>query len=227
MRKFLILFCIFLCLFCKCYSQRDSVHSLFNSSPHIHIPLKYSYVQWDLGYTNYIFNGVDLNGYSLNLVGIVFNNNIDIAVGLEGASNGFGYSGTNTVRSYSGLYLKLEPMLFSEKLINLSFPLKFEFSNLGFGNAGGYGRGRGRGRGGPGSSFYSFTPGCDVFLNVFHFLSIGGGINYRLAFSEPGSYPKSDYNNFSFSGIVRFKIYPNRKNKPQPDYYLPPQQRTY
>jgi hypothetical protein len=209
-------------------SQKDSVQSLFNTNVHIRIPLKYSYLQWDLGYTDFLFNGTSISGYSLDIIGLVFNDDLDIAAGFEDGSNGgFGYSTVTSVNSYSAFYLKFEPMLFPEKLINLSVPLKFAYSNLGFTNTGaygGYGR-RGRGRGGPGSSFFSFTPGADVFINVLHFLSLGGGVNYRIAFSTPGSYPQSDYDNLSFSLTLRLKLYPKKKNAERPDYYAPPRQR--
>jgi hypothetical protein len=229
MRKNLISFCVAFSLFNACYSQKDSVHTLFNGSPHICIPLKYSYLQWDLGYTNFLFSNTSINGYSLDVIGLVFNNDLDIAVGFEGGGNrgGFGYSTVTTVISYSSAYIRFVPMLFPEKLFNFSMPLKFAYSNIGVTDtniyAAGYGR-RGR-RGGPGSTFFSFTPGAEVFINMFHFLSVGGGVNYRFAFSTPGYYPKSDYDNLSFSGTLRFKIYPHRKTVRQMEYYAPPQQR--
>lgn len=229
MRKVFLSFFTALFLFNTCYSQRDSVHTLFTGSPHIRIPLHYSYLQWDVGYTNFLFDNTSINGYSLDLFGLVFNNDLDIAVGFEGGGGGYGYTSTNSVRSYSSAYIKLEPMLLTENLINFSLPLKLAYSDISVSNGyGGYGGGygRGRGRGGAGNSFFSFTPGADVYLNVLHFLSIGTGINYRLAFSSPGGYAANDYNNFSFSLMLRFKIYPHKNGGVrQPDYYTPPQQR--
>jgi hypothetical protein len=226
MKKYLISFYTIFFLVNAGYSQRDSVHSLFHANPHIRIPIKYSYLQWDLGYTNFLFNNQSLSGYSLDLIGIVFNNDWDIAAGFEGAGNHYGYVPIGTVSNYSAFYLKFVPMLFPEKLINFSMPLKFAYSNLSVSNSnnpGGYRRGRGRGN--PGYSFFSFTPGADIFLNIFHFLSLGAGVNYRFAFSTPGSFAADDYNNFSFSGIVRLKLYPHKKINRLPDYYAPPQQR--
>jgi len=156
----------------------------------------------------------------------VFNDNVDIAAGFEGGGNGNRYAIINTVNSYYAAYIKLEPILFPEKLINFSIPLKFAYSNISVANSNGYtGYGGRRGRRGAGNSFFSFTPGANVFINIFHFLSLGTGINYRFAFSAPGSYPANDYNNFSFSGTLRLKIYPQKNKIRQMDYYTPPQQR--
>jgi hypothetical protein len=228
MKKLLILLCAILFIFNTCHSQRDSVHTLFSSSPHIKIPLKYSYLQWDLGYTGFLFSNNYVNGYSLDVIGLVFNEDLDIAAGFEGGGSNYGYVPIGMVASYSAVYIKFVPMLFPDKLINFSMPLKFSYSSLDVSNSNnpaGYGGRRGRGRGFPGEHFFSFTPGADVFINVFHFLSLGAGINYRFAFSTPGSYSWSDYNNASLSLIARLKLYPKKRNKPPSDYYAPPQQR--
>ena len=240
MKKISITFCFALTLFNAGYCQKDSVHSLFKGTPHIKIPIRFSYFQWDFGYTCYFFNNDYINGYSADLFGMVFNDDLDLAVGIDRASLNARGAAPQGVVSYSGLYIKAEPLLLPYNLFNFSMPLKFAYSNIavsngantgGYGGYGGGGRHRGGGFGGggfgtPGNSFFSFTPGADVFINLFRFLSLGTGINYRFAFTTPGNYPKDDYNNFSFSILARIKI-DSRKNevKKQTEYYTPHQQR--
>ena len=65
------------------YSQKDSVHALFDQSPRIRLPLKYSYLQWELGYTGFNLGNTFLNGASVDLIGVVFNQDLDITVGFE------------------------------------------------------------------------------------------------------------------------------------------------
>jgi hypothetical protein len=218
-------------------AQSDSVKTIFKHTPSIKLPIRYSYLQWDLGYKGFFFQNTYLGGLNIDLIGVVFNDNIDVAIGIQHAGGTQGFIGqvpTNTVQTYSALFLKFEPILFPVKLLNVSFPLELSASTISLNNAlnggyGGYGR-RHRGGGfgfGNGYSFFAFSPGVLGLVNIFKGISVGMGANYRIALSENGSLSSQDYDNFSLSVIVRLKLFTKRKpksnSKQNNDYYTPPQ----
>src|SRR6201998_3249261 len=115
-------------------AQKDSCQSLFKP---VKLNIRYSNLQWEIGYHGFVFNNAYLQGYNIDFIGIVFNE-VNFAIGIDGAGGrgGPGHNAlpvqTTTVQSYSGFYFKIEPMLFPEKLINLSMPVKFGLSSLSY-----------------------------------------------------------------------------------------------
>jgi len=209
------------------FAQKDSVQALFNP-PKFNI--HYSYLQWQLGYNGFVFSNTYLSGIGLDVFGIVFNDDVDIAIGLDqGGRNGrTGYHAailaTRTLQSYAGFYIKAEPMLFPEKIINISTPLKFGMSSLSYADtstvaATGYGRRRNR----P-ISFFDVEPGFFAYVNVFPKVHFGVGASYRVALNTSSSISYSDYDNFVFSAVMRLQLDTHSKRKlaaKKNDYYTP------
>ncbi|HXP52722.1 MAG TPA: hypothetical protein VN922_22400 [Bacteroidia bacterium] len=209
-------------------AQKDSVQSLFKP---VKLNIRYSNLQWEIGYHGFVFNNAYLQGYNIDFIGIVFNE-VNFAIGIDGAGGrgGPGHNAlpvqTTTVQSYSGFYFKIEPMLFPEKLINLSMPVKFGLSSLSYADTSTVITSRRRHR--LGVSFPSITPGVFGYLNIFPNINLGVGLDYRFALSEktPGIATSADYDNFSFYMLVRFRLYTRKKigaNANKGDYYAPPE----
>lgn len=227
-KQYILLFATLFC-FTQLSAQKDSVQSLFKP---VKFNIHYSNLQWELGYHGFVFNNAYLSGYSIDFFGVVFNE-VNFAFGVDGAG-GRGRPGhnalpvkTTTVQSYSGFYFKIEPMLFPEKLINLSMPVKFGYSSLSFADTSAAAVTSGR-RHRQGVSFPSITPGVFGYLNVFPNINLGIGIDYRFALSTrtTSMATPSDYDNFSFSMLVRFRLYTRSKTKAaakKGDYYASPE----
>jgi hypothetical protein len=215
-------------------AQKDSLQVLFEKPLRLHIPLHYSYLKWDLGYSGFAFSNTYIGGQSIDLIGAVFNDDLGMAIGIEGASVTGGRGGYiqgtyNVVQSYSAFYFKVEPMLNEYKLFNFSLPIKFAYSSVSYPdtfaavyNGGGYG-GRNR-RTLFSYGFPSISVGLNAFVNVFRKLSMGVGASYRYGFGHSGSVAPQDYSNFFFNFIFRIKIYTRRIGKGKAsgeDYYSP------
>jgi hypothetical protein len=215
-------------------AQKDSLQVLFEKPLRLHIPLHYSYLKWDLGYSGFAFSNTYIGGQSIDLLGAVFNDDLGMAIGIEGASaagsRGNFVQGTyNVVQSYSSFYFKVEPMLNEYKLFNFSVPIKVAYSSVSYPDTfataytgGGYG-GRNR-RTLFNYGFPSISFGLNAFVNVFRKLSIGIGAAYRHGFGHSGSVAPQDYSNFSFNFIFRIKIYTRKIGKEKAsgeDYYSP------
>lgn len=225
-KQYLVVFALFF-LAATLQAQKDSIHALFKP---VKLGIHYSNLQWEGGYTGYVFNHEYVSGLSLDFFGIVFND-VDLAIGIDEAGNRSGYNKgipviNYNVQSYSGFYFKIEPMLFPEKLVNLAMPIKFEASTLTYPDTStfqpttGYGR---RGRRSPSASFFSITPGVFGYVNLFPGFNLGAGVSYRFAFSMGDYGTFNDYNDFTFSVLVRIRV-AMRKNKVEPpknDYYKP------
>ena len=224
---------LFLFLFNYGYAQKDSVETLFEKPLHIHLPLHYSYLKWDVGYTGFAFANTYIGGESIDLIGAVFNEDLGLAIGIDGASTVGGRGGyvpgtVRIVQSYSAVYFKAEPMFSANKLFNFSAPIKFASSSVsypdtfGLANGGSYG-GRGR-RTTLTYRFPSISLGLDAFVNLFKGLSMGAGMAYRYGFGHSGSVAMQDYSNFTFSFEFRIKIYTRKIGKGKAsgeDYYSP------
>jgi hypothetical protein len=193
------------------------------------VPFKYSYLQWDVGYVGYFFQSQYLNGFGLDLIGAVFNNDFDLAFGFTGTSGGYNYGVTPTmpdVHSYSTVYIKAEPMLFPDRLLNISIPVLFSMDNFSYtmGNNPYIGGGR-RGRA-PGISFPAISGGINLLCNLFKRVSLGAGADYRFGFGR-NSYStfKLEYNNFTTQVFLRFRLNTRKKvineAKDRNDYYTP------
>jgi hypothetical protein len=217
-----------------CNAQKDSVQAVFEKPLNLHIALHYSYLNWDLGYTGFAFSNTYIGGESIDLIGAVFNDDLGMAIGIEGASSGGArgsyVTGTyNVVQSYSSFYFKVEPMLNEYKLFNFSVPIKVAYSSVSYPDTfataytgGGYG-GRNR-RTLFNYGFPSISVGLNAFVNVFRKLSIGIGAAYRHGFGHSGNVAPQDYSNFSFNFIFRIKIYTRKIGKEKAsgeDYYSP------
>jgi hypothetical protein len=218
---------ITIALFVFSYSnaQSDSVQSVFERMPKLRIPLHYSYLKWDFGYTGFAFNNTYIGGTSFDIIGAVFNNDLGLSFGLDGASKprgrGVAFAQTDIVQAYSSIYFKAEPMLNPDKLVNFSAPLKLAYSIVSYTNpyTGGYGR-----RGLISYGFPSFSFGLNGFINMFKTLSLGVGADYRFGFGSRSAVATQDYNNFFFSFIFRIKWYTRKIGKGPAsgnDYYSP------
>ncbi|MGP8215717.1 MAG: hypothetical protein ACLQQ4_09165 [Bacteroidia bacterium] len=213
------------------FAQKDSIQALFKP---VKFNIHYSNLQWEEGYNGYLFKNSYIGGAGIDLFGIVFNE-VNFAFGFDEAGSGTAGRTIITnfiVQSYSDFYFKIEPMLFPEKIINLSMPIKIAYSSLGYSDTatstatqgGGYGRGGYGRRRGESVSFPSITPGVFTYVNVFTKVNIGVGINYRLALKTYSTGSPSDYDNLSFSALIRFRLAFRNKNKIAPDkddYYQP------
>lgn len=204
-------------------AQKDTVQTLLKP---VKLNIHYSYLQWELGYNDFFFGNTAIGGIGLDLFGIVFNNDADIAFGFDEGGTGGGYRmglvKVERLLSYSDFYIKAEPMLFPDKLINLAMPLKFGAANLSYTDTAAITYNRRRRT--KSYSFTMFEPGLFAYVNVFRKLSIGAGLSYRIALSSLSSPPISDYDNFTFSVLLRFKIYTRNKRKlaaQKDEYYTP------
>jgi len=204
------------------HAQKDSVEALFKSPK---FSIHYSYLQFELGYSGFAFSNAFLNGSSYDIIGAVFNNDFSIAIGFDGASGSTRsmpyFSNTSTiVDSYNDFYFKAEPLLFPDKLLNFSMPVKLCVANLGYPIYNPNGRRRTRNY-----AFTAVTAGAYLYVNVFRALSMGMGADYRLSLSSSGSVSKSDYSNFSFSVLMRFKVNTHTTGRrlaaKKKDYYNP------
>ena len=210
-----ILILVLLSCTCQLFSQKDSIHSLFKA-PKFNV--QYSYLQWEFGYNGFLFNSVFINGINVDFVGIVLNDDYNFAIGLEQGGTRAGYRTpvfTNMVlQSYSGFYLKIEPMLLPEKTINISMPLKLGIGTLSYSDTSSYTQANGRrGRRNTGTSFTFFEPGLFTFVNVLPTVNFGAGISYRVALTTSGAHPINDYDNFTFSALVRLRVFTRNKRK--------------
>jgi hypothetical protein len=204
-------------------AQKDTVQTLLKP---VKLNIHYSYLQWELGYNGFLFSNTYIGGVGMDIFGIVFNNDADIAFGFDQGGTGGGYRMglIKAVRllSYSDFYIKAEPMLFPDKLINLAMPLKYGTATLSYSDTAAITYNRRRRT--KSYSFTMFEPGLFAYVNVFRRLSIGAGLSYRIALSSLSSPPISDYDNFTFSAMLRFKIYTRNKRKlaaKKNQYYAP------
>lgn len=222
-----ILLLISLAVCSSLFAQKDSIQALFQP-PKFNI--HYSYLQWELGYNGFVFNNDYIDGVGFDGIGLVFNEDVDIAIGLDQGGRPYGgYGGRGAIfsnlllQSYTGFYLKIEPMLFPDKVINLSMPIKLDFSSLSYTdtasiNSGHHHHNRPL-------TFPAVIPGVFGWVNVFPKVSLGIGVSYRIALKTDGVLPGSDYSNFVFSGMIRLKLFTRSHTKQaakQNNYYAPP-----
>jgi hypothetical protein len=205
-------------------AQKDSVHSIFQNPPHLGKLIRYSYLKWDFGYTGFNFSNTYLAGQSLDIIGAVFNDDLGLAMGIDGASAARGRfnAPTDVAQSYSAFYFKAEPMLNPNKLFNLSAPIKFSGSVLSYTNP--YASNTGRRSRLINYGFAAFTFGLNGFVNVFKAFSMGVGASYRIALKTNSAVSLQDYDNFAFSVIFRLKWYTRKIGKGTRsgnDYYSP------
>lgn len=198
----------FLIPFCS-NAQNDSVQALFKNAT-------YSYLQMDLGYTGMAMKDDFLNGFSWDILGVVFNDKIAASVGFD---MGFGknYSQTNTVIvpykiDVGGMFhFKTEYLVKPKRLVNFSFPVKFGYASAGYydsipavyttsafyeGKQYYYNY----------DWFYTVAPGATLFINLFKCLSLGAGADYRFAFGVKNIGTNSNYSSYSVSAFLRIKL---------------------
>jgi hypothetical protein len=192
-------------------SEADSTKALFNN-------VHYSYMQWDLGYSGMNVRNQFVNGFDITLIGAVFNKHWFTGLGINGwitqTTPGSFTEMPMKVDSYVSVYLDNEYLVRPEKLINFSFPLK-----IGYTGASGYDTI-------PTSqpyiinwnytgsdyyyydcTFWTISPGANVFMNIFKPLSLGIGANYRFAFGVPKDGGKNaDYSSYSINAFLRYKF---------------------
>lgn len=200
---------------------QDSTKTLFRSP-------KYSYVQWDIGYSAMKVKGQQLNGFDISLFGVVFNEKWYSSLGVCGwvsqAQNSFLTEEPPKIDSYLFVYLNNEFLIRPKKLINFSFPLK-----IGYGGATGWdtlppctsqcitnwnftGRDYYQHYG----TFWTISPGANIFINLFKPLSLGLGMNYRFTFGIPDVMGKNvDFNNYSLLAFLRVKLDTKAMNERQ------------
>jgi hypothetical protein len=223
-KRYLLLFAT-LFFVSQLYAQKDSIHALFKP---VKLDIHYSNLQWEGGYNGFVFNHAYLSGFSLDLFGIVFNE-VNFAFGIDEAGSGGGYGRgipviNYNVQSYSDLYLKIEPMLFPDRILNLSMPVKFARSTDTYPDTSTVLAAMGR-RGRRSSvSYFSITPGVFCYVNVFPGLNLGAGASYRVALTTSNTGSPEDYSNFEFSLLLRIRVAMRNKTKVKPpknDYYNP------
>jgi len=207
------------------FAQKDSVQALF-SPPKFNI--HYSHLQWELGYNGFVFKNNYVGGIGVDLIGAVFNDDANIAIGFDqGGTKTSIYSSlvsTIRVQSYSSFYLKIEPMLFPEKVINISMPLKFGVSSITYIDTTTYSTSTSHRRRVRPTTFPSVEPGLFTFVNVFPNVNFGVGISYRVALSTTSAVAMSDYDNFIFSAQMRLKLFTRNHRKiaaKKNDFYDP------
>ena len=221
-KRYLLLFAtLFFAL--QLHAQKDSIHSLFKP---IKLNIHYSNLQWEDGYSGFAFNHTYLSVVSLDLFGIVFND-VNFAFGVDEAGSGGSSRGipviNYNVQSYSDLYLKIEPMLFPERILNLSMPVKFAESTNTYPDTSTVLAAMGR-RGRRSSiRYFSITPGVFCYVNVFPGLNLGAGAEYRVALNTSSTGSPEDYSNFEFSLSLRIRVAMRNKSvkPPKNDYYNP------
>jgi hypothetical protein len=206
------------------FGQVDSIHSVFNKPIHIRLPLRYCYLQWDVGYKGFLFQQQYLNGYSADLIGAVFNYNVAAAVGFATGFSSPGFPASQStieVRSYNMIYIKAEPMLFPEHIFNISAPLMLSESSFSYT----YGAiiYHSRHNRNPTAIFTAFTGGLNFIVNLFKNLSAGAGADYRFGLGASNSSFLRDYDNYSVSIFLRIRVN-TRKTRPglptnRDDYY--------
>ncbi|HSY75962.1 MAG TPA: hypothetical protein VK890_03850 [Bacteroidia bacterium] len=211
-KQYILLFAILLAS-CQVFAQKDSVKSLFKP---IKTSIQYKNLQWEGGYNGFLFNKSYLAGSGYDIFGAVFDE-VDIAFGFDnaGSGNSFRYVQVpySVIISYSDFYLKFEPLLFPEKIINMAMPIKLALSTMTYADTGTVTNAGGRRRARLGTTFPSITAGLFTYINLFPKWSFGVGVNYRLALSSSSTFSSIDYSNFCFSALVRFKIYTRNLRK--------------
>ncbi len=207
------------------FAQKDSVQALF-SPPKFNI--HYSHLQWELGYNGFVFKNNYVGGIGVDLIGAVFNDDVNIALGFDQGGTKTGTSSSlvsiRMVQSYSSFYLKIEPMLFPEKVINISMPIKLGLSSITYVDTSTYSYTTNRRRRVRANSFPSVEPGLFGYVNVFPNVNFGVGISYRYALKTTSAVAISDYDNFVFSAQMRLKLFTRNHRKiaaKKKDFYDP------
>ncbi|MFZ5552905.1 MAG: hypothetical protein ACOZCO_07300 [Bacteroidota bacterium] len=200
---------------------QDSTRTLFRSP-------KYSYIQWDFGYSGMKVKEQYLNGFDMSIFGVVFNEKWYVSLGVCGwvshAQSNFLTEEPPKIDSYVFVYLNNEFLIRPKNLINFSFPLK-----IGYGGATGWdtlppctsqciinwnftGRDYYQHYG----EFFTISPGANVFINLFKPLSLGLGMNYRFTFGLPEIMGENaDFNNYSLLAFLRLKLDTEAMNERQ------------
>jgi hypothetical protein len=219
-------------LLCSLHSlaQKDSTQALFSHPPKV-LTIHYSYLQWEGGYNGFLFNSTYIDGVGLDFIGVVFNDEVNIAFGFDqGGRNGGRVTQAFTSRilqSYSDFYLKIEPMLFPENIINLATPLKIGTGSLTYSDTSSAASNYRRHRNRP-ISFPFVEPGLITYVNIFPKVSIGLGLSYRIALATSSAAPAGDYSNFTFSALLRLELFTRNLRKiaaGNNNYAAPPPER--
>ena len=189
------------------FAKSDSVKAVFGRP-------KYSWLQVDLAIPVYEENWIKFSGLGES-VSAVFNERFAFGIGFEGGSLNYDqlplFDPRNKITSLGFNFFNFEYLFKPRKLFNLSFPLKIgrylfvmnDNNPMGAGTDGTY----------YGEAYYihslkyfSLVPGMNANLNLFHSLSIGGGIDYRFCFGQTQGYSGPDNDMLTISGIVRVKM---------------------
>lgn len=199
----------------------DSTKSVFKMKK-----TKYSYIQWDEGYTGMNLKGEWKNGFDMSLTGVVFSKKYSTSLGIIGyvdnAPNTFG-NPLPKVDSYIGVYWNNEYLLHPDNMINFSFPLKIAYigasgwstdSTVGWNQAISNWNFTGKNYYNHDGMFWTVSPGANVFINLFKPLSLGVGANYRFAFGVPKILgTDSDFSSYSVLVFLRIKFDTKAMNK--------------
>ncbi len=189
-------------------SVTDSTRAIFEN-------IKYSYTQFDIGYCGIRAKGEMLNGMNFNFAGWVYNEKWATSFGADMASNyaKLGHpESPKKVSSYISLHWNNEYLVRPRSLVNFSFPFRVAWVNaitndtIAPYNTGAFMYGN-KIYFQHADNFFTFSPGVNVFLNVFRTISIGAGANYRFALGVDkivGS--NADFSDYSLLAFLRIKF---------------------
>lgn len=203
------------------------VFNLYGQNNEIKHIFKYPKIsmQWDLGkaYYSYTFNYANtptsrkynLHGTTLDLIGIVIKDKINLALGIDYVSvtpqnfERFTGSASDAYRllDYGNFYLKIEPIIWSYKIINFSFPIKIGFGGTDYEYISTTSSSSTVYTGTISEQFMLTSLGANSLVNIYKNLSIGIGGSYRhLSPISQTNQLKKSLNTYSAQLFLRFKI---------------------
>lgn len=210
--KFKLLIFVFVTFAVLAKAQSDSTHTLFRSP-------KYSYMQYDIGYSRINTGVQSLNGFDMSFLGAVFNDKWLISVGATGwvshSRDNYLTQEPLRIENYVFVYLNNEYLIQPKKLINFSIGVK-----VGYGGIGGWNslppctsqciinwNFTGRDYYNHYSELGMIVPGGNIFINLFKPLSLGLGANYTYMIGNSGSLGnREELNSYNLLAFLRIKL---------------------
>jgi hypothetical protein len=195
--RILLAFSLFAAPFSVVQAQSDTTEYLFKKA-------RFSYVQYHVGYQPMFFaNGQTAHGFSIQMLGVVFNDKIALGLDFDGFTKQQPYA----IQSYPfhtmfmGMSLSIEPLIRPKKVLNFSFPVK-----LGYGGAQTYAISTPNFFTVKNPQFFVVAPSAIVWVNLFKPLSLGVGASYRMCFNKDAE-TFADYSGLSVNATLRLKWY--------------------
>jgi hypothetical protein len=167
---------------------------------------KYSYMQYSMGYSPIYFKDMNpAHGFSACLFGVVFNDKISIGFDIVGASspqNPISVISESRVLAYVQTGLNVEALIRSKKVINFSVPTRLAFGGITYDEIQLNGTYIFHNQ----AAFFVAEPGAMVWINLFKYLSLGGGAGYRMTFNkEPDTFER--FSGMNGYATLRLKFY--------------------